>query len=134
VIQSIDRAPRKFNPLKVPRKLQAVLPYASKPKVMKPQKHQTYMQKRAVVMEPEERKAVAMMQQIRALRKDQITRRKERKHQKNVEHREKVLREEGKREDKDKEKRKEYMREAGMKSKRDEERDMGKRPKKRAKH
>jgi len=134
IYKPIDRAPRKFNPLKVPRKLQADLPYASKPKVMKPQKHKTYMQKRAVVMEPEERKAVAMMQQIRAIRKDQITRKKDRKHQKNVEHREKVLREQGTKDDKDKEKRKEYMREAGMKTKRDEERDTGKRPKKRARH
>jgi ribosome biogenesis protein BMS1 len=44
---------------------------------MKAQKAQTYMQKRAVVLEPEEKKAIAMLQQIRALRKDQVTRRKE---------------------------------------------------------
>jgi len=101
---------------------------------MKPQKHKTYMQKRAVVMEPEERKAVAMMQQIRALRKDQIARRREKKHEKNVEHWKKVQREGDKRDDKEKEKRKEYMRAAGMKAKRDEERELGKRPKKRARH
>lgn len=101
---------------------------------MRPQKHKTYMQKRAVVMEPEERKAVAMMQQIRAVRKDQIARKREKKHEKSVEHRKKVLKEEGKRDDKEKEKRKEYMRAAGMKAKRDEERDSGRRPKKRAKH
>jgi ribosome biogenesis protein BMS1 len=91
------------------------------------------MQKRAVVMEPEERQAVAMMQQIRALRKDQVARRREKKHEKNMEHKKKVLRVEGKKEEKEKEKRKEYMRAAGMKAKRDEEREVG-RPKKRAKH
>jgi ribosome biogenesis protein BMS1 len=102
---------------------------------MKTQKHKTYMQKRAVVMEPEERKAVAMMQQIRALRKDQVARKRERKHEKNVEHRKKLLREEGKKDDKEKEKRKEYMRVAGIKAKRDEERESGqRRPKKRARH
>lgn len=35
------------------------------------------MQKRAVVLEPEEKKAVAMLQQIRALRKDQVQRRRD---------------------------------------------------------
>ena len=73
----VERPSRRFNPLRIPRKLQAALPYASKPKIMKAQKSQTYMQKRAVVLEPEEKKAVAMLQQIRALRKDQVTRRRE---------------------------------------------------------
>lgn len=35
------------------------------------------MQKRAVVLEPEEKKAITILQQIRALRKDQVARRKE---------------------------------------------------------
>ena len=92
------------------------------------------MAKRTVVMEPEERKKAAMVQQIRALRKDQIARKREKKHEKNVEHRKKVMREEEKREGKDREKRREYMRAAGMKEKRDEERELGKRPKKKARH
>ena len=53
----------------MPKKLQTQLPYTSKPKLMKTQKVPTYLQKRAVVMEPEEEKALAMM---RALRKDKI--------------------------------------------------------------
>ena len=53
----VERAPRRFNTLKVPKKLQAALPYASKPKIMKPQHRQTYLEKRAVVMEPEEKKS-----------------------------------------------------------------------------
>ena len=68
---------RRFNPLKVPKKLAASLPYASKPRTMKPQGKATYLQKRAVVLEPEEKRALAVMQQVRALRRDQVARRKE---------------------------------------------------------
>ena len=88
----VERQPRRFNTLKVPRKLQAALPYASKPKLMNPQSKQTYLQKRAVVMEPEEKKAVALLQQIRALRKDQVARRKSKQNERKDVHRKKVER------------------------------------------
>jgi ribosome biogenesis protein BMS1 len=114
----IERAPRRFNALKVPRKLQAALPYASKPKVQRAQHRQTYLQKRAVVLEPEERRAVALMQQIRALRKDQVARRREKQAGRKEVNRKKAEKEEEKRSEKKKEERKEYMRIAGQKSKR----------------
>ena len=117
--KSVDRPARRFNTLKVPKKLQATLPYASKPKLMKPQRRQTYMQKRAVVLEPEEKKAIALLQQIRALRKDQVIRRKEKQNERKEVHRKKAEKEEAKKTEKDKEKRKEYMRIAGQKSKRE---------------
>jgi len=44
---------------------------------MKPQKAQTYLQKRAVAMEPEEKKVLAVMQQMRALRRDKSAAEKE---------------------------------------------------------
>ncbi|KAF9465720.1 GTP binding protein [Collybia nuda] len=115
----IERPPRRFNPLIVPKKLQASLPYASKPKLMVPQRNQTYMQKRAVVMEPDEKKAVALLQQIRALRKDQVARRKEKKEEKNAVRQKKLQKEEALKSEKEKEKRKDYMRVAGQKSKRE---------------
>ena len=117
--KKIDRPPRRFNPLIVPKKLQASLPYASKPKLMKRQKDQTYLQKRAVVMEPDEKKALALMQQIRALRKDQIVRRKEKKSEKREERHKRLEKEEERKGEKDKERRKEVMRIAGRKSKRE---------------
>ena len=40
------------------------------------QKSQTFLQKREVMMEPDETKALSLMQQIRALKKDQIVRRR----------------------------------------------------------
>lgn len=128
--KKIERSARRFNPLIVPKKLQAVLPYASKPKLMKPQHRQTYMQKRAVVMEPEEKKAIALLQQIRALRKDQLIRRKEKQEERKAVHRKKVAKEEEKKSEKEKEKRKEYMRVAGQKSKREEDREEGRSRKK----
>ena len=115
----VERPARRFNPLKVPKKLQAALPYASKPKLMKAQHRVTYMQKRAVVMEPEEKKAMALLQQVRALRKDQVARRREKQEERRAVRRKKVEKEEAKKGEKDKEKRKEYMRAAGLKSKRE---------------
>lgn len=114
----VERPARRFNPLKVPKKLQAALPYASKPKLMRAQHRATYIQKRAVVMEPEEKKAMALLQQVRALRKDQVARQREKREERKAVHRKKVAKEEGRKAEKDKEKRKEYMRLAGTKSKR----------------
>ncbi|OBZ71078.1 Ribosome biogenesis protein bms1 [Grifola frondosa] len=131
--KKIERPARRFNALKVPKKLQAALPYASKPKIMKQQHRQTYMQKRAVILEPEEKKAIALLQQIRALRKNQVARRKEKQEERRTTHREKVAKEEAKRSEKDKEKRKEYMRVAGIKNKRDIEKEEGGRSSKRRK-
>jgi len=123
--KKIERPPRRFNPLVVPKKLQASLPYVSKPKLMVAQKQQTYLQKRAVVMEPEERKAVALLQQIRALRKDQMARRKEKKGEKKVERNKRLEKEEAAKGEKERERRKEYMRVAGQKSKREAEMEGG---------
>ncbi|KAI0074040.1 DUF663-domain-containing protein [Panus rudis PR-1116 ss-1] len=131
--KKVERPPRRFNPLKIPKKLQAALPYASKPKLVKAQHKQTYLQKRAVVLEPEEKKAIALLQQMRALRKDQVARRKEKKQEKKEAHRKKVEKEEAKKAEKDKEKRKEIMRIAGMKSKREAEKEEGRSSKRRKK-
>ena len=64
--------PKVFNPLKVPKALQAQLPFKSKPKleVRKSAKQAKanqggYLKKRALVMEPDERQRHAVLQQIR---------------------------------------------------------------------
>ncbi|KAJ7164613.1 GTP binding protein [Mycena crocata] len=127
----IERPERRFNPLIIPKKIQAALPYASKPRLMKPQRQQTYMQKRAVVMEPEERKAVALLQQIRALRKDQVARRREKKGEKRAEHQKKAEKEAERKDEKVKERKKEVMRATGRKSKREAEAEEGRGSKRR---
>ncbi|KAL1748374.1 hypothetical protein HDZ31DRAFT_60358 [Schizophyllum fasciatum] len=129
--KKVERAPRRFNPLRVPQKLQAELPYASKPKLMKPQKRQTYLQKRAVVMEPEEKRAIALMQQMRALRGDQVKRRREKKAERREEKEKQAAKEEARKGEKEKEKRKEYMRIAGQKSKREADMEAGRGSKRR---
>jgi ribosome biogenesis protein BMS1 len=119
--QPIDRPSRRFNPLKVPRKLQAALPFASKPKIMKPQSKQTYMQKRAVVLEPEEKRAITVLQQIRALRKDQVIRRKEKQAERKADHGKKVAKIEALKEEKKSVEKKDHMRKMGQKAKMDSE-------------
>lgn len=131
--KKIERAPRRFNPLVVPKKLQAALPFASKSAVMKPQKAATYLQKRAVVMEPEEKRALALMQQMRALRKDKVMKRREKKDEKKDERRRKMEREQEEKGEKEKERKKDVMRMAGIKSKREQEAQEGGRGAKRRK-
>lgn len=121
----IERPGRRFNPLKVPRKLQGALPYASKPRLMKPQKKKTYLQKRAVLLEPEEKKALAVMQQMQALRKDAIARRREKKQERAETRKKHLERDEQKKSDKKREERKAQMRMAGIKNKREAEKEEG---------
>lgn len=64
----IERAPRRFAPLKVPTALQKQLPFKSKPKVEAPRKRPTLEQRRAVVLEPGERKQVTLLQQLNTIR------------------------------------------------------------------
>lgn len=134
--KKIQRPEKKFNPLIVPKKLQAALPYKSKPKLMAKQGggdkgHQTYMQKRAVVLEPEEKKAVALLQQIRALRKDQVAKRREKKGEKKEKRAKEVEKDAERKGEKEKEKRKEYMKVAGQKSKREADMQEGRSSKRR---
>jgi ribosome biogenesis protein BMS1 len=117
LLQPIDRPSRRFNPLKVPRKLQSALPFASKPKVMKPQSKQTYMQKRAVILEPEEKRAITMLQQIRALRKDQVIRRKDKQAERKAVHLKKVAKIEELKGEKKSAEKKDHMRKLGQKAK-----------------
>ncbi|EQC29581.1 hypothetical protein SDRG_12590 [Saprolegnia diclina VS20] len=75
VYKPIERKTKIFNPLRVPAKLQAQLPFASKPKLdkKKGKKAETYVTKRAVVLEPEERKKYALIQQVNTLRREKNT-------------------------------------------------------------
>ncbi|CAM9426854.1 unnamed protein product [Phaeothamnion confervicola] len=66
----IEREPRFFNPMPVPKALQAQLPFASKPKLKAAKKRKGYLDKRAVVLEPQERKKVALMQALNTIRKE----------------------------------------------------------------
>lgn len=96
---------RKFNPLRVPRSLQAALPFSSKPQVTRAQRKPTYLQKRAVVMDREERDTVALLQQMQAVQRAKTQKRV----QKRAERREKREQDEAKTTALDQQKHKERM-------------------------
>ncbi|BBN03124.1 ribosome biogenesis protein BMS1 [Marchantia polymorpha subsp. ruderalis] len=73
----IERHVRKFNALKIPKQLQTALPFASKPKQKPKRKEKTLETKRAVVMEPHERKLHTLVQQLNTIRKEKAKKRKE---------------------------------------------------------
>ena len=56
---------------------QAALPYKSRPKVLGPRKRPTLEQRRAVGLEPAERKAVSLVHQLNALRNEKAVKRRE---------------------------------------------------------
>lgn len=70
VYRPVERKARVFNPLRIPRQLQASLPYKSKPKVQAARRagRPLLATKRAVVMEPGERKLATLVQQLNTIR------------------------------------------------------------------
>ena len=74
--KKIERATRKFNPLKIPKSLQVGLPFKSKPKLEKKARSGGYQSKREVILEPHERKAQLLMQQINTLKNESLRKRK----------------------------------------------------------
>ncbi|KAB1219440.1 Ribosome biogenesis protein bms1 [Morella rubra] len=73
----IERKPKKFNPLVIPKNLQAALPFASKPKDIPSRKRPLLENRRpAVVMEPHERKVHALVQHLQLIRSEKMKKRK----------------------------------------------------------
>lgn len=72
------RAPRRFNPLPIPKSLSSALPFKSKPKLetARHQKRRGYLTGRAVVLEPGERRRVALMQALGTIRNQKVATRK----------------------------------------------------------
>uniref|UniRef100_A0A7M5V0L6 Ribosome biogenesis protein BMS1 homolog n=2 Tax=Clytia hemisphaerica TaxID=252671 RepID=A0A7M5V0L6_9CNID len=116
----IERVQRKFNPLRIPQKLQKDLPFKSKPKDQKKQKNKTYLQKRAVVMETDEKKAVRLMKGIFAANRDKLQKEKVKRHEQHEKFMKKVKESEGKRDQRIKEQRRKVFRILGQEQKRKE--------------
>ncbi|KAK1325694.1 hypothetical protein QJS10_CPA01g02755 [Acorus calamus] len=76
VYKPIERKARKFNPLVIPKSLQAELPFKSKPKLQPSQKSPLFEQRRAVVMEPHERKVHALVQHLQLIRSEKMKKQK----------------------------------------------------------
>ena len=113
----IDRPTRHFNPLRVPRQLAADLPFNSQIAVMKPQRKQTYMQKRAVVLGGEEKKARRVMAQMMAIRNDKEEKRLKKKEEQRKIYRKKVAAGEEKKREREKREKNEFWSREGKKRK-----------------
>lgn len=111
----VERATRHFNPLRVPRALAAELPYKSQIVQTRPQSKQTYMQKRAVVVGGEEKKARDLMQKIMTLRNEKVAKRRVAKEEKRKEYRKKVEENAEKRGEREKKEKQEYWQKEGKK-------------------
>ena len=115
VYRPIERPTRHFNPLRVPRGLAAELPYKSQIVQMNPQRKQTYLQKRAVVLGGEEKRARDLMQKIMTLRKEKVEKRRAKQEERKEPYRRKVRENEEKRAEREKRERDEYWRKEGKK-------------------
>ena len=111
----IERPTRHFNPLRVPRALAAELPYRSQIMQMAPQRKQTYLQKRAVVLGGEEKRARGLMQKIMTLRKEKVEKRRAKQEERKEPYRRRVRENEEKRAEREKREKEEYWRKEGKK-------------------
>ncbi|KAJ4967649.1 hypothetical protein NE237_014350 [Protea cynaroides] len=82
----IERKQRKFNPVVIPKSLQAALPFASKPKDKPSRKRPLLESRRAVVMEPHERKIHALVQHLQLIRNEKMKKRKLKEEEKRKAH------------------------------------------------
>jgi ribosome biogenesis protein BMS1 len=73
----IERKPRKFNPLVIPASLQEKLPFASKPKNTPSRRNKPYEIRRAVVMEPDEKRVHKLVKSLELIRHNKVKKRKE---------------------------------------------------------
>ncbi|KAI8628255.1 GTP binding protein Bms1 [Xylariaceae sp. FL1651] len=113
----VERVARHFNPLRVPRALAADLPFKSQIVRTRPQKHDTYMQKRAVVLGGEEKRARDLMQKLTTIRKDTVAKRRAKKEEKRVEFRKKMAEMNEKKEARERREKQEYWQREGRKRK-----------------
>lgn len=75
----IERKEKRFSTLRVPKALQAALPFSSKNKDKPKKAKNAYLEKRAVIMDPAEKKASILFQQVNTLRKEKIVKRSAKK-------------------------------------------------------
>ncbi|KAL8923372.1 MAG: hypothetical protein Q9208_004642 [Pyrenodesmia sp. 3 TL-2023] len=113
----IERPTRHFNPLRVPRQLAAELPFKSQIAQMKPQGKPTYLQKRAVVLGGEEKKARDLMHKILTVRKEKEEKRRAAQEKRKEPYRRKVKENEEMKASREKREKDEFWRREGKKRK-----------------
>jgi ribosome biogenesis protein BMS1 len=113
----IVRPTRHFNPLRVPRALATDLPFKSQITVQKPRAAPTYLQKRAVVLGSEEKKARDLMQKLMTVRREKAEKRARKQEERREGYRKKVEEGLAKKESREKRERDDYWRKEGRKRK-----------------
>lgn len=119
--RKIERPTRRFNALKVPKAIQASLPYASKQRSMTKQKKPGYLQKRTVILGGEEKRARDLLQKVMTLRNEKVRKKKEKKAIEREKHLKKVQDSEELRKAREKKEKKEFWEKEGRKRKVDGE-------------
>lgn len=113
--KKIEREERRFNPLKVPKSIQKELPFKSQIKQMKPQKKQSYLVKRAVVVDGDEKKMRDLVNKINTLKKDKEAKRKAKKNEKFQDRLKELAKKEESKKEKERERKKDYFSREGKK-------------------
>ncbi len=113
--RAITREKRHFNPLRVPRKLAADLPFKSQITQMKPRTSQTYLQKRAVVLGGEEKKARRLMNQVMTIRNEKVEKRRAKQEERKEPYRRKVAENERMKAEREKREKAEFWQKEGKK-------------------
>ncbi|KEF58300.1 uncharacterized protein A1O9_06226 [Exophiala aquamarina CBS 119918] len=115
--RKIERPTRHFNPLRVPRALASDLPFKSQIVRQKARKAPTYLQKRAVVLGGEEKKARDLMQKLQTLRNEKVEKRAKKQEERRAVYRKKVAENLEKKSEREKRERDDYWRKEGRKRK-----------------
>jgi ribosome biogenesis protein BMS1 len=113
--RKVEREERHFNPLRIPRKLAADLPFKTQPVKTLPQRKETYLQKRAVLPDVEEKRARNLMQQVLTLRREKEDKRRISKEKHREQYRKKVAENDEKRREREKRESDEFWRREGKK-------------------
>ncbi|KAI0465055.1 hypothetical protein LJB42_000273 [Komagataella kurtzmanii] len=116
--KKIEREELEFMPVKIPKALQAELPFADQIPVPRPKKQDDLVnvtRKRAVILDDEEKKAVALLEKISTLKKAKEAKNAEKKRTKYEEKLKKLAKEEEIKSDKDKQRKKDFFSKEGKK-------------------
>jgi ribosome biogenesis protein BMS1 len=117
----IERPTRHFNPLRVPRALAADLPFKSQIVAPKARKEPTYLQKRAVVLGGEEKRARDLLQKLATIRREKVEKRAVKKEEGRQKYRAKVEKSLELKAEREKRERDDYWRKEGRKRRGDAE-------------
>lgn len=111
----IERATPEFRRLNVPKAITNNLPFADLSKTPKSKGKETYLQKRAVVLGGDEKKARDFMEKVFVLQKEKQSKKETKQKEQMEKKKKKEIAEEEKRQEKAKERKKEYFQKVGMK-------------------